>query len=110
MIIDERYTAYINSLDRGNSDIVRTIEKEALKDHVPIIRRETGSLLKVLLRMVKPKRVLEVGTAVGFSAILMSECLGTHKYSDHNRELRQKNSRRAPKFQAGRKRRCDYTA
>lgn len=75
MIIDERYTAYINSLDRGNSDIVRTIEKEALKDHVPIIRRETGSLLKVLLRMVKPKRVLEVGTAVGFSAILMSECL-----------------------------------
>ena len=75
MIIDERYTAYINSLDRGNSDIVRTIEKEALKDHVPIIRRETGSLLKVLLRMVKPKRVLEVGTAVGFSAIMMSECL-----------------------------------
>lgn len=75
MIIDERYTAYINSLDKGNSDIVRTIEQEALKGRVPIIRRETGSLLKVLLRMVKPKRVLEVGTAVGFSSILMSECL-----------------------------------
>jgi DNA gyrase/topoisomerase IV subunit B len=40
---------------------------------VPIIRQETQSLLRVLLGMVRPKNILEVGTAIGFSALLMSE-------------------------------------
>ena len=73
MIVDERMIAYIRSLDRGESEIIREIEKKALEDRVPVIRRETASLLKVLLRMTKPKKILEVGTAVGFSALLMSE-------------------------------------
>ena len=49
------------------------IEREALNDGVPIIRKEMQSFLKVLLRIKKPLHILEVGTAVGFSAILMSE-------------------------------------
>ena len=73
MIVDERITAYINSLDRGNSPLLVQIEKEALEDFVPIIRQETQSLLRVLLGMVRPKNILEVGTAIGFSALLMSE-------------------------------------
>lgn len=72
MIVDERMIAYIRSLDRGESEIIREIEKKALEDRVPVIRKETASLLKVLLRMTKPKKILEVGTAVGFSALLMS--------------------------------------
>ena len=70
MIVNERVVAYINSLDCGNSDICNTIEKEAIADEVPIIRKEMGNLLKVLLQ---PVRILEVGTAVGYSSILMSE-------------------------------------
>jgi len=73
MIVDERVVAYINSLDRGNSDICNTIEKEAIADQVPIIRKEMGNLLKVLIGLKQPKRILEVGTAVGYSSILMSE-------------------------------------
>ncbi len=73
MIVNERVVAYINSLDCGNSDICNTIEKEAIADQVPIIRKEMGNLLKVLLQLVQPERILEVGTAVGYSSILMSE-------------------------------------
>ena len=73
MIVNERVVAYINSLNCGNSDICNTIEKEAIADEVPIIRKEMGNLLKVLLQLVQPDRILEVGTAVGYSSILMSE-------------------------------------
>ena len=73
MIVNERITAYINSLDTGNSPLVNSIRREALDDNVPIIRQESESLLKVMLRLKQPKHILEVGTAVGYSALLMSE-------------------------------------
>jgi predicted O-methyltransferase YrrM len=73
MIVDERMVTFIHSLETENSEILETIEKEALDTFVPIIRKEMQSFLKVLLAIKKPKRILEVGTAVGFSAILMSE-------------------------------------
>ena len=75
MIVNERLTAYLHSLDSGESEIIEAIGREARADRVPIIRQETGCLLKVLLRMNRPQRILEIGTAVGYSAILMSECL-----------------------------------
>ena len=73
MVVDERIVTFINSLDTQNSDILEEIEKEALDTYVPIIRKEMQSFLKVLLKMQKPMSILEVGTAVGFSALLMSE-------------------------------------
>lgn len=73
MIVDERMKAYINSLDSGNTPILDRIEQEAIDTYVPIIKKETQSLLKVILAMNKPMNILEVGTAVGFSAILMGE-------------------------------------
>ena len=73
MIVEERMTAYINSLDMGNTELLNQIEEEALKAYVPIIRREMQSLLKTLLAAKQPKAILEVGTAVGFSALLMAE-------------------------------------
>lgn len=73
MIVDERMTAFINSLNPGNTEILDQIEREALDAYVPIIRREMQSFLKFLLKAHRPKQILEVGTAVGFSAVLMSE-------------------------------------
>ena len=73
MIVDERIVTFINSLDTRNNELLETIENEARAAYVPIIRREMQSFLKVLLMLKKPARVLEVGTAVGFSALLMSE-------------------------------------
>ncbi len=73
MIIDERMVSFINSFDSGDSDIVEEIERQAIADRVPIIRQEMGSLLKVLIALKKPSTILEVGTAVGYSSILMAE-------------------------------------
>ena len=73
MIVDERIVTFINSLETENSIILEDIEKEALAASVPIIRKEMHSFLKVLLSIQKPTCILEVGTAVGFSALLMSE-------------------------------------
>lgn len=72
MIVDERMVTYMNSLDKGNTPFLNHLEHEALKNRVPIIRREMQSFLKVLLQIKAPKRILEVGTAVGFSTLLMS--------------------------------------
>lgn len=75
MIVDERMVTYIHSLETPESPLIEQIEQEALNTYVPIIRKETQSFLKVLLMMKKPVRVLEVGTAIGFSALLMCEYL-----------------------------------
>ncbi len=73
MIVEERLVTYINSLDRGNTELLDAIEAEAVRDYVPIIRKEMQSFLKMMLQLQQPRRILEVGTAVGFSAILMAE-------------------------------------
>ncbi len=73
MIVDERTVAFINSLDAGNTPFLNEIEKEAKKTNVPIIRTEMQSFMKLLLAMHKPMSILEVGCAIGFSALLMSE-------------------------------------
>ena len=73
MIVNERMIAYINSLDMGNTPLLDKIEQEALNAFVPIVRREMQSFLKVLLAVRRPIRILEVGTAVGFSALLFCE-------------------------------------
>ncbi len=73
MIIDERMIAFIQSLDRGNSPFLTRLEEEAIHTDVPIIRPAMQSLMRFLLELHKPMRILEVGTAIGFSAILMAE-------------------------------------
>ena len=73
MIVEERMRTYINSLDMGNTPFLEELEKEALAGRVPIIRKEMQSFLKLILSIKRPARILEVGTAVGFSAILMAE-------------------------------------
>ena len=73
MITEERITAYINSLDKELSPQLYELEKEAAKTKVPIIRKETQGVIRFLLSLQKPRRILEVGTAIGFSALFMSE-------------------------------------
>lgn len=103
MIVDERIVTYIHSLDTKNSELLETIEAEARAADVPIIRREMQSFLKVLLMIKHPGRILEVGTAVGFSALLMSEAApdGCHITTIENYEKRipiaRENFRRAGK-------------
>ena len=71
MIVDERFTTYLRSLDTPEIDYIADIEQEALQAYVPIIRKDTQSFMKFLMQTLQPETILEVGTAVGFSALLM---------------------------------------
>lgn len=73
MVIEERMAVFIDSLDKGNTPFLDEIEKYAVENQVPIVRKSMQSLLKFLLAFAKPGSILEVGTAIGFSALLMSE-------------------------------------
>ncbi|HIY18900.1 MAG TPA: O-methyltransferase [Candidatus Blautia avistercoris] len=73
MIVDERLITYVNSLDMGNTEFLDELEAYAHKTYVPIIRKEMQSFIKVLLAVKQPQNILEVGTAIGFSTLLMCE-------------------------------------
>ena len=73
MIVSERMTAYINSMDTGNPAYLEGLERKAREEEIPIIRHEMQSFLRVFLELKRPKNILEVGTAVGFSALFMAE-------------------------------------
>ena len=65
--------AYINSLDGGHTPFLEELAREAAENRVPVIRREMQSFLKVFLMIQRPRKILEVGTAIGFSAVFMAE-------------------------------------
>lgn len=67
---------FLKSFQKEDAPLIRSIREEAIADNIPIIKFEVKSLLEVLLHMKKPKRILEIGTATGYSSIIMSECLG----------------------------------
>lgn len=73
MITDERMMTFIQSFSQGNPPYLHELEKYSKETNVPIIRPQMQSLLKFLLAWGKPMKILEVGTAIGFSALLMSE-------------------------------------
>ena len=73
MIVEDRMRIFINSMDRGNTPFLEELEQYAIRERIPIIRREVQSLLKTLLALHRPGRILEVGTAIGFSTLLMCE-------------------------------------
>jgi len=72
MIVDERMLTFINSLDHGLTPFLEDLRKKAEQDGVPVIRRDMQSFLRTWLTITKPTAILEIGTAVGFSAILMA--------------------------------------
>lgn len=75
MIVNNRIRDYLHSLESGQGVLLDAIEKDAAKDNVPIIRRETGALLRTLTAAVRPTQILEIGTAVGYSALLMCRAM-----------------------------------
>lgn len=72
MITDDRMTAFIRSLEGPEDAFLGKLETDARSAGVPVIRPEMKSFLRVLIALHMPKRILEVGTAVGFSALLMA--------------------------------------
>ena len=75
MIVNDRIRDYLHSLESSQGVLLDTIEEEALKAYVPIIKRETASLLRTMVAALKPAQILEIGTAVGYSALLMCQAM-----------------------------------
>ncbi len=69
---DERLKVFLDSLDPGLTPALEELEEKALEENIPVIRREMQRFIQVLLAMKRPERILEVGTAVGFSALLFA--------------------------------------
>ncbi|MCI8268230.1 MAG: O-methyltransferase [Lachnospiraceae bacterium] len=75
MMTEERIVDYIRSLERGHGELCDRIAREARENQIPIIRPETAAFLKTMVAIVRPRRILEVGTAVGYSALLMAQVM-----------------------------------
>ena len=75
MIVDNRITEYRHSLETSRGELLDTIEKKAIEDGVPIIRSETAALLRSLTAALRPENILEIGTAVGYSALQMCQVM-----------------------------------
>lgn len=73
MIVNDHIRDYINSLGTDTTDELSKLEEWALKKGVPIIRKEAQALIRFILQKEKPKTILEIGTAVGFSTLYMYE-------------------------------------
>ena len=73
MIVEPRLVEYLNSLETELPEHLAKLEAYAIEHEVPIIRKESQSLLRFFLELAKPKKILEVGTAIGFSASLLCE-------------------------------------
>lgn len=67
---------YIRTLLPHKGECLASFEEYALKNNVPIVHPEVAQLLRVLVKMNKPKRILEVGTAIGYSACVMASAMG----------------------------------
>lgn len=77
----ERISVFAESVQREESPLLRELEREALGDGVPIIRPQTRGLIKFILEVRNPENILEIGAAVGYSALLM------YTYASHESRI-----------------------
>lgn len=100
-IVTPYVTSYIREMTVQRNEFLLKLEEYARKNNVPIAEPETARLISVLIKMIKPKRILEVGCAIGYSSIIMSEGLAdggeiiTLEYDKNMVELARENVKTA---------------
>ncbi|WP_163537840.1 O-methyltransferase [Gracilibacillus sp. YIM 98692] len=72
-MIDPNILAYLNDLQPSENDLVGQMKEEAKRDHVPIMEQQGISFLQQLIRIKQPDKILEIGTAIGYSSLMMLE-------------------------------------
>lgn len=70
---NERLDFFVDYFSWNLPDYLKEIYEKAVSEHVPVIRKPAQTFFKVLLESKRPERILEIGTAVGFSSLLMAE-------------------------------------
>ena len=73
MINEEYIEKYIRKITPENKNNLQVLEKYAEENRIPIVEPEVAQLLKVLVKIKKPEKILEIGTAIGYSALIMAE-------------------------------------
>ena len=63
---------YLRELIPSNTGILQELENYALENRIPIVQKETAKFLELMVTMNRPKKILELGTAIGYSSILMN--------------------------------------
>lgn len=89
-ITNEIISAYIDNLYVNENNDLAELREFAEAHHIPVIRRDTEKLLKVIMRLKQPARVLEIGTAVGYSSCVFADCCGCSVLSIEQNEERAK--------------------
>ncbi|MDG3131786.1 O-methyltransferase [Streptococcus suis] len=72
-VVKEEIVAFMRTRQTQNLGFLRDLEEFAHRENIPIIPHETVSFFRLLMQTIQPKNILEVGTAIGFSALLMAE-------------------------------------
>ena len=83
MIVDENIIKYMYSLEKDAPEFFEELREYALENDVPIIRREMESFIRVLLDIIRPARILEIGAGIGYSGCFMALCLEEAGISDY---------------------------
>lgn len=87
-IVSELISSYMDNFYREQDEDLMVLRDFAEDNHVPIILRDTEELLRILLTLQKPKRILEIGTAIGYSACYFARTSGAQVISiERNEEL-----------------------
>lgn len=73
---NERISAYLHSLEKEEDPMLAALREYAKKEDVPIVRRETMSFLRTVCAAKRPENVLEIGTAIAYSTLVISGYAG----------------------------------
>lgn len=88
-VVKEEILSFMRTKQKQNESFLAEIEAFARQENIPIIQHEVVAYFRVLLQTIQPKAILEVGTAIGFSALLMAENVPTASITtiDRNPEM-----------------------
>ncbi len=86
MITNEKIIDYVESLTPARSEIIQEMEEYARMNHVPIMELVSIETVIQLLRLTNPTNILEIGTAIGYSAIRIAKALPNAKIVTIERE------------------------
>ena len=75
-VVDKEVVEFLRNEQKPLEGSLGEIERQANKEGVPIIPHETVVFLNLLLGQIKPKQILEIGAAIGFSSSLMARHVG----------------------------------
>lgn len=88
-VVKEEIVSFMRERQAPVTDALKELEEFARRENIPIIPHETVAFFRLFLQTMKPKSILEIGTAIGFSALLMAEQVPDAKIMtiDRNEEM-----------------------